>query len=370
MPPKTAFPNQGYPRKITSQKDAPSSAGLPDSLLACSDRYLALTVRGVRSEAVSAQIALHLDRFRTHFVEAYGHDRISACLPRDVRDWQQVLVGKGLASATVNSHLASLSGFTTWVHAQALGLFPAGDPAKGIGELGLPPLEPRALTAEQVRTLKNLCDRLPRFHQLKGRRHSRAPEPRLRATGRPWRDRAMVFVLLSTGLRREELIRLDVDQLMPGTPEELRAARRARIARVRGKGKTERSVFLSADARAALADYLERERPGDAGEAAALFVSAKGIPTRAVDGRLSLRAVNLILEQVGRWHDAEVSDPARCISPLRPHDLRHTFAFQLARVTGADAYELERRLGHRSQRYIQRYTNPPDAVAAGYVEAF
>ena len=42
----------------------------------------------------------------------------------------------------------------------------------------------------------------------------------------------------------------------------------------------------------------------------------------------------------------------------------------LAQVTGADAYELERRLGHRSQRYIQRYTNPPEAVAASYVEEF
>jgi hypothetical protein len=41
-----------------------------------------------------------------------------------------------------------------------------------------------------------------------------------------------------------------------------------------------------------------------------------------------------------------------------------------ARVTGADAYELERRLGHRSQRYIQRYTNPPEAIAAGYIERF
>ena len=50
--------------------------------------------------------------------------------------------------------------------------------------------------------------------------------------------------------------------------------------------------------------------------------------------------------------------------------LRHTFAFHLARVTGADAYELERRLGHRSQRYIQRYTNPPEAVAASYIEEF
>jgi integrase len=55
---------------------------------------------------------------------------------------------------------------------------------------------------------------------------------------------------------------------------------------------------------------------------------------------------------------------------LRPHDLRHTFAFHLAQVTGADAYELERRPSRRSQRYIQRYTNPPEVVAARYIEEF
>jgi integrase len=140
---------------------------------------------------------------------------------------------------------------------------------------------------------------------------------------------------------------------------------------VRGKGQTERSVFLSADARTALADYLDRERERDAGDATkALFLSAAGLPARASDGRLSPRAINLILEQIGRWHDAEMRDPARRIAPLRPHDLRHTFAFQLARRTGADPYELERRLGHRSQRYIQRYTNPPEPVAAAYIETF
>jgi integrase len=146
-------------------------------------------------------------------------------------------------------------------------------------------------------------------------------------------------------------------------------ARRARIVRVRGKGKTERSVFLSADARTALANYLDRERSRDATPTAnALFLSAPGIPARAINGRLSPRAINLILNQIGRWHDAEIVDPERHVAPLRPHDLRHTFGFQLAKVTGTDAYELERRLGHRSQRYIQRYTNPPEAIAAGYVE--
>jgi integrase len=167
------------------------------------------------------------------------------------------------------------------------------------------------------------------------------------------------------------LTRLDLDQLVPSAPRELRNARQARITRVQGKGKTERTVFLSADARAALADYLAQERPKDAGDGPpALFLSAVGIPARAPDGRLSPRAVNLILEQIGRWHDAEITDPQRQLSPLRPHDLRHTFAFHLAQVTGADAYELERRLGHRSQRYIQRYTNPPETVAARYIEEF
>jgi integrase len=279
-----------------------------------------------------------------------------------------------LAAATVNNHLASFSSFTTWVHAQAPRLFPVGDPAKGIGELGLPPLEPRTLSPEQIRSLKNLCDRLERFHQKRGRQWGRGRAEvaaSVRATGRPWRDRAIVAVLLSTGLRREELVRVDLDQVEPNTSDALRRGRQARITRVQGKARTERTVFLSGDARLALADYLERERSRDAsGDSTALFLSARSLSARAVDGRLSPRAINLVLEQIGRWHDAEVVESHRKLSPLRPHDLRHTFAFELATVTGADAYELERRLGHRSQRYIQRYTNPPEAVAARYVEEF
>jgi integrase len=345
---------------------------VPDSLAAWATRYLALAVVGVRSSAVTQKIALHLDRFVAFFIESYGHDRIATCLRRDVLAWQKALVAQGLAPATVNNHLASLSAFTTWVAAQAPTVLPVGDPAKGVRELGLPPLEPRALTPAQVRSLKNLCDRLERFHRLKGQRWAGATAAApVRAHGRPWRDRAIVYVFLSTGLRREELLNLNLDQLVPQTVTGLRQARQGRLTGVKGKGGTERTVFLSADARQALADYLEKERPRDAGEGTpALFLTATGIPARAADGRLSPRAVNLILEQIGRWHDAELKDPSRRVSPLRPHDLRHTFAFHLAKVTGADAYELERRLGHRSQRYIQRYTNPPEEVAAAYVEEF
>ncbi len=354
-------------RKVAGLADTLGDA-VPDSLAAWMARYLTFAVVGVRSPAVAEKIALHLDRFVRFFTESYGHDRISTLLKRDVLTWQRALKDQGFAPATTNNHLASLSGFTTWVHAQSPRLFPVGDPAKGIGELGLPPLEPRALSESQVRSLKNLCDRLERFHQLRGQRWAgRNGDVPLRAMGRPLRDRAMVYVLLSTGLRREELIRLDLDQVSPHTPDALRQARQGRIARVQGKGKTERTVFLSNDARVALADYLERERPRDVeARTTALFLSATGIPERATDGRLSPRAVNLILTQIGRWHDAELKDVTRHLSPLKPHDLRHTFAFQLATVTGADAYELERRLGHRSQRY----TNPPEAIAAAYIEEF
>jgi integrase len=368
-PGRSADPGQNTSRKITPAPGRP--AELPDSLSAWIEQYQQQAVSGVRSAAVAAKIALHLERFREFFSGTYDHERIAACLRRDVLAWQTSLREDGLAATTVNNHLASLSAFTTWVQAHQPQLFARGDPAKGIGALALPPLEPRALTAAQVRSLKSLCDRLPRFHQAKGRRWQGQTEIPVRAHSRPWRDRAILFVLLSTGLRREELVRLDLDQVEPHTPAALRQVRRARVRRVVGKGKTERTVFLSAEARAALADYLEQEREQDADpDSRALFLSARCLPCRAADGRLSPRAVNLILTQIGRWHDAEVRDPERQVSPLRPHDLRHTFAFQLAQATEADAYELERRLGHRSQRYLQRYTNPPEEIAAGYVESF
>ena len=366
-----------YLEKFTSQKDKRSDPRLyetPDSLRDWVGRYLELAVVGVRSRTVAEKAALHLGRFVEFFEEAYGHDRISTVVHRDVQAWQRSLVEQELAPSTVNNHLASLSAFTTWVEMLAPDLFSAGDPAKGVKELRLPPLEPRALSEEQVRSLKNVCDRLERFHELKGREwkknDGRSPA---HARGRPVRDRAIVFVLLSTGLRREELVTLDLGQVEPNEPEKLRASRRVRVRGVKGKGGTERNVFLSKDGREALAEYLETERPKDAGEATdseALFLSAVGTPARQEDGRLSVRAVNLLLQRIGQWHDAEVSDPSRKISPLRPHDLRHTFAYRLAATTGKDAYELERRLGHGSQRYIQRYTNPPEDVAAGYVEEF
>jgi site-specific recombinase XerD len=167
-----------------------------------------------------------------------------------------------MAPATVNNHLAHLSAFFTWTatHAPAQ-LLPHGDPTTRVALLRLPAPEPRALTAAQVRILKNVLDRLDGFHQRTGRRH-RGAQPGLHRHARPLRDRAIVHLLLGTGLRRSELVALDLGQLEPNTPEALRRAKRARLTGVRGKGRTSRTAFLGLDARQALADYLDREGSG------------------------------------------------------------------------------------------------------------
>lgn len=64
-----------------------------DSLAVWSERYQQLAVAEVRSEEVAKKIALQLGRFIAFYQDAYGHDRVSTCLKRDVVAWQQHLKG-------------------------------------------------------------------------------------------------------------------------------------------------------------------------------------------------------------------------------------------------------------------------------------
>ncbi len=168
LPGHPTAPGADRPKNSIGKGGSPVTEDLPgpDSLAAWIALYQRRAVVGVRTPLVAAKIALHLGRFQGYFEQTYGHDQLAACVRRDVLGWQAALCAVPLAPATVNNHLASLSGFATWVTTQAPTLFAAGHPCRGIGELGLGPLEPRALTPEQVRSLKSVCDRLSRFHQL------------------------------------------------------------------------------------------------------------------------------------------------------------------------------------------------------------
>src|SRR6266545_6079055 len=248
MPPTAVPANAGKDRrKIASRKVVRvggAAVDADDSLTVWVDRYLDLAVRGVRSAEVAG--------WREH---------LAATEVRPRRGGRT----QTLAPATVNNHLAHLSAFFTWTLAHApAGLLPHGDPTSRVELLRLPAPEPRALSAAQVRTVKNVLDRLEGFHRLRGRRHGDGDRA-VHRHARPLRDRAIVHLLLGAGLRRAEVAGLNLDQLDPMTPAELRRVKRARLVGVRGKGRTSRTVFLGRDVRMAIADYLERERPDDAG---------------------------------------------------------------------------------------------------------
>jgi site-specific recombinase XerD len=331
-------------RKITSRKVVDLNGGLGDagdSLTTWTQRYLDLAVRGVRSDEVTGKITRHLDSFTAWFTTGYGHDRVSAVTPREVAAWRDHLAAEGtvsrdgttaaMAPATVNNHLAHLSALFSWITAHApAGLLRHGDPTKKVDPLRLPAPQVRALAGAQVRTVKNVLDRIEGFHQLKGRRHRGGKAPAVHRHARPLRDRAIVHLMLGTGLRRAEVTDLDLPQLDPADPSELRRAKRARLNDVRGKGRTSRAVFLGRDARQAIADYLETERPGDTDQhSEALFLAASSIGARRPGGRLSPRSINTIVGEIGHLHDAEVTDRERQLGALRPHDLRHTFGYRL-----------------------------------------
>ncbi|GCE32157.1 hypothetical protein KDA_76410 [Dictyobacter alpinus] len=384
---------------------------LEDDLFAWMAAYLDLAVEGVRSRPIADKIALHLDRFADFFLRRYGHLRISTVLKRDVLEWMKRLRDEeteagehtALAPATVNNHLASLSGFTSWVAAQRPELFVLGNPCSGVKELPLPALIPHTLSEAQVISLKSILERLPALMRRKGRRHGQrqrkqAQEPLLHKHSRPYRDRAIIEIFLACGVRREELVNLNLDQVVIGaadpnrgertvvTPAALRKARKVQLVNVYGKNQTLRNLFLSADARAALADYLECERGTDAegvAEPRALFLRAGSIrfvkkskqedeviaPQGDANGRLTVRAINKLVTHIGELHDAE-QEGERKINGLHPHMLRHTFGFRLAEETNKDKFELQRRLGHQSEAYIRVYTTPTENIASGYVEKF
>lgn len=145
------------------------------------------------------------------------------------------------------------------------------------------------------------------------------------------RDRAILEVLYSSGIRVSELAGLnmrDVD-LNQG------------IIRVLGKGNKERIAMLGSKAQEALKAYLEeRKQPPFAKNTEAVFLGVRG-------ERIYPRAVQrLVKEAAGRGGVSK--DPT-------PHALRHTFATHLLDA-GADLRTIQEMLGHASLSTTQKYT--------------
>ncbi|WP_129978239.1 tyrosine-type recombinase/integrase [Rhodococcus sp. Q1] len=185
-----------------------------------------------------------------------------------------------------------------------------------------------------------------------------AQRPAESARDWPQRDLALIATLLLTGIRSDELIRLDVGSILGG--------REAPVLRVLGKGAIEREIPLEDSWTAIVCAYLEeryarfpaaRRRTRDRDELPVwerhdptdpLFVGADG--RRITRGTLQYR-VRRIYRRAGIESERKRGALA--------HALRHTFATSLA-DSGATMVELQQLLGHRSLQTVQVYTSATD----------
>ena len=260
------------------------------------------------------------------FVEWAGERTPSEIRHRDVRRYAASLSSGGAAPATVARKLASIRGlFDFLVRTERVGQNPADLVSSPKREEKLP----RVLSAEQVR---GLLERIPVRTPLE------------------LRDRAMLELAYSCGLRCEEIVNLNLDSLDFETEQ----------LRVLGKGSKERLLPVGEPAQLALRRYSERGRHALSGDPRerALFLSKSG-------RRLSNSDVT---RRLGLW-----VREAALAGGVSPHALRHSFATHLLEG-GADLRTIQELLGHASISTTQVYTRVDaarlrDAYAATHPRA-
>jgi len=197
----------------------------------------------------------------------------------------------------------------------------------------------RANPAKPLRSPRR-ARKLPKF--LTGQEIARLlAAPRPQAAG-GLRDRAILELMYSSGVRVRELVTLDDADL------DLRNA----TVRVRGKGRRERLGIVGSQARQALRDWLAVRPRGAAAR------GPRPLFTNKLGGRLSVRGVARLLEK----HLAAAGLAGRA----SPHTLRHSFATHLLDA-GADIRSVQELLGHKSLVTTQIYTH---VTTSRLLEAF
>ena len=250
------------------------------------------------------------------FLAAKGHSlQLDQLRHEDLRAYQRHLAGRLKAPASRARALVAIRSWLRWLSRESL---IDRDLSNGIT---LPKLEQRLPKPIEPEELNRLLSALP---------HESVHEKR---------DRALVQFLVSTGCRISEALALDRTDF----------PRSGNRLVVTGKGSKQRSVYLTADARAAIEDYLSAREDASL----ALFVnfdrSVADDRSRRLTSAGARYIVSQIRRQLGAW------------SFKSPHVARHTAATTLLEVTGGDVRLVQEVLGHANLNTLQGYTKIVDS---------
>jgi integrase/recombinase XerC len=224
----------------------------------------------------------------------------------DVRGFIAEQIKKGLNKTTVSRRLASIRSFFKFLCREG---YIKLNPAKLVANPKIPKLLPRFLSVDDAFSLVEKPEGIGFV---------------------PVRDRAILELLYSSGIRVSELSGLNLDDLNI----------KGNLIKVRGKGRKERIVPVGSKAIDAIKSYMI-ERMLLKSKDRALFLNRMGT-------RLTDRGVRRIVVKYAR---------ALTISgQIGPHTLRHTFATHLLQG-GADLRVIQELLGHSSLSTTQKYTH-------------
>lgn len=204
-----------------------------------------------------------------------------------------------------------------------------------------------ALTADKVELARTVRQQVTFLTSEELQRVFAEPDT---ATLAGLRDRAILELLFSSGLRVSELVGLDRDHINLKRLEFM----------VRGKGQKDRPIFISPEAARWIEAYLEQRQD----TARPLFVRYSGRKQVDLSGnfhRLTTRSVQRLV--------ARYALLAGITKHVSPHTLRHSFATDLL-MNGADLRSVQAMLGHSNIATTQIYTHVTDPHLKSVHEKF
>lgn len=235
--------------------------------------------------------------------------------PNIIRQYTAHQHHQGKSGKTLQRHLSSIRGLMSYLIQQGI---ISTNPGNGITAPKSQRKLPHTLDTDQTAQLLNISEAT----------ETTETSNNILAI----RDKAILELFYSSGLRLSELVNLDIDNYQPNDQS----------VKVLGKGNKERLVPVGREAIRALSLWLA-QRPFLAKSTAgnALFISKNGT-------RLKQRSVQ---QRIKQWGERQGTD-----RPVHPHMLRHSFASHLLESSG-DLRAVQELLGHSDISTTQIYTH-------------